>query len=394
LYAIAVRIVADARLLGQGVIRFTDPTSAVGAGAIAVTQRVSLARFDQVIAADDVVADRGLAGLSCFPQMSKTAKKKRTTRAPGTSVLALWLLPSRPDQIRRHSTPKFRLCAGDHVKHGRGVKPPSRGHLGALAHWRIRWNNHDGRFSALLLPPNYRPNHARMLLAFECVARTASACVDIDGREVAYADLAGGEAEKSLVPLLDGLIRAHGLPSALALAAGPGSFTGLRIGAVAARTLAWLEKIPVHAVDTLAARAAEAGDGLWWVLLPLKRDTTFHGLFEVVNGQVNTLQVTQASEDVSTPALHPRTQQAVAIGTAIASKPSLAATWCPGIRTGNAGPLTARGVARLALQVPARSWGQVLPAYHQLSAPEIQRAQALEEQAKLRRTNKTHHDLA
>jgi hypothetical protein len=42
-------------------------------------------------------------------------KKKRTTRAPGTSVLALWLLPSRPDQIRRHSTPRFRLCGGDHV---------------------------------------------------------------------------------------------------------------------------------------------------------------------------------------------------------------------------------------------------------------------------------------
>ena len=222
-----------------------------------------------------------------------------------------------------------------------------------------------------------------MLLAFECVARTASACVVEDGREVAYADLAGGEAEKSLVPLLDGLVRAHGVPSALALATGPGSFTGLRIGAVTARTLAWLEKIPVHCVDTLCARAAEAGDGLWWVLLPLKRDTTFHGLFQVINGQVITLQMTQASADASAPVLHSRTIDAVAIGTALATKPQLATTWCPGIRLGDAAPLTARGVARVATQFPAVTWDRVLPAYHQSSAPEIQRAQELATQKEI-----------
>jgi tRNA threonylcarbamoyladenosine biosynthesis protein TsaB len=219
-----------------------------------------------------------------------------------------------------------------------------------------------------------------MLIAFECVARTASACVVEDGREIAYADLAGAEAEKSLVPLLDGLVRAHGVPAALALATGPGSFTGLRIGAVTARTLAWLEKIPVHCVDTLCARAAEAGDGLWWVLLPLKRDTTFHGLFEVINGQVITMEKTQASDDATFPVLHPRTIEAVAIGTALATKPQLATTWCPGIRLGDAGPLTARGVARVAAQFPAVTWDRVLPAYHQLSAPEIQRAQAQKDQ--------------
>jgi tRNA threonylcarbamoyl adenosine modification protein YeaZ len=235
---------------------------------------------------------------------------------------------------------------------------------------------------------NDENNHAIMLLAFECVARTASACVVVDGREVAYADLAGGEAEKSMVALLDGLIRAHGVPTALALAAGPGSFTGLRIGAVAARTLAWLEQIPVHAVDTLCARAAEAGDGLWWVLLPQKRDTTFHGLFEVINGQVFILQATQASLDADMPVLHQRTVAAVAIGIALATKPDLAARWCPGIRLGDASPLTARGVARMASQVPSISWDRVLPAYHQLSAPELQRAQGQEARIKNSEENK------
>lgn len=216
-----------------------------------------------------------------------------------------------------------------------------------------------------------------MLLAVETVARSASACViAADGREVAYADLAGGETEAGLVSLLDRLIRTHGKPSAIAIAAGPGSFTGLRIGAVAARTLAWIEGLPVHCVDSLAARAAEAGDGLWWVLVPLKRDTTFHGLFRVSAGQVETIQATVASLDDGMPSLHPLTAQSSAIGPALAAKPGLADRWCPGVRLGDAAALTARGVARLAPQVPAVSWDHVLPAYHQASAPELQRARA------------------
>jgi tRNA threonylcarbamoyladenosine biosynthesis protein TsaB len=216
-----------------------------------------------------------------------------------------------------------------------------------------------------------------MLLAIETVARSASACVIAgDGRELAYADLAGVETEAGLVPLLDRLLRVHGRPTALALAAGPGSFTGLRIGAVAVRTLAWLEGLPVHGVDSLAARAAEAGDGLWWVLVPLKRDTTFHGLFRVAAGRVEVLQATAAALDADAPALHPLTAQAVAVGSALAAKPELATRWCPGVRLGDPAPLTARGVARLAPQVPAVPWDQVLPAYHQASAPELQRARA------------------
>lgn len=216
-----------------------------------------------------------------------------------------------------------------------------------------------------------------MLLAFETVARSASACVIADdGRELAYADLAGGETEAGLVSLLDQLIRTHGKPTAIAIAAGPGSFTGLRIGVSAARTLAWIEGLPVHSVDTLAARAAQAGDGLWWALIPLKRDTTFHGLFRVSDGRVETVQATTAALDAEVPTLHPLTSQSSAIGPALATKAGLAERWCPGVRLGDAGPLTARGVALLAPQVAAVSWDHVLPAYHQASAPELQRARA------------------
>lgn len=215
-----------------------------------------------------------------------------------------------------------------------------------------------------------------MRLAFESVARSASACVVVDGREIAYADLAGGEAEKGLVSLLDGLIRVHGKPTSLAVALGPGSFTGLRIGITAARTLAWIEGIPVHGVDALAALAAEQGDGLWWVLLPLKKDTTFHGLFRIVDGVVTTLMPSLACLDAQSPVLHADTVQATAIGPAIATKPDLPTRWCPGVHVGVASGVTARGVARLAAQVPALDWSVVLPEYHQQPAPVLQLEQA------------------
>lgn len=210
-----------------------------------------------------------------------------------------------------------------------------------------------------------------MLMACETVARSASAGLwDRDGSEMAYADLGGGEAEAGLVPLLDRLLR-RGRVTALAVAAGPGSFTGLRIGITALRTLAWIEDLPVHAVDSLAARAAEEGDGLWWVLMPLKRDTTFHGTFRVSAGQVEVLAGSVASSDAS-PA-SPALPGAIAIGPALASKPGLARAWCPGIECGSAAGLTARGVARIAPQVEARSWDRLLPAYHQEPAPVLQR---------------------
>lgn len=216
-----------------------------------------------------------------------------------------------------------------------------------------------------------------MLLACETVARSASACLMAGGTELAYRDLAGAEAERGLVALLDDLIRAHGLPSALAIAAGPGSFTGLRIGVSALRTLGWLEGLAIHPVDSLAARAAEAGDGLWWVLCQLKKDTTFHGLFRVAGDVVETVVPTTACLDATCPSLPAEAQAAIAIGPALTTKPGLAERWLPGVALGSAAALTARGVARLAPAVPAVTWEHLLPMYHQDPAPVLQRRAGL-----------------
>jgi tRNA threonylcarbamoyl adenosine modification protein YeaZ len=214
-----------------------------------------------------------------------------------------------------------------------------------------------------------------MLLAFETVARTASACVsDGVGEVVAERDLGGAEAEIGLVGLLDALIRERGRPDELAVATGPGSFTGLRIGVTAARTLAWLEGLPVRPVDALAARALQEGDGLWWVLMPLKRDTSFHGLFAVAGGRCETIAATATIAHDAPPTLHPRTREATAVGPLLAASADLVHRWSPGITLGASAPLRARGVALAARSVDPVPWDRVLPAYHQEPAPVLQRA--------------------
>ena len=211
-----------------------------------------------------------------------------------------------------------------------------------------------------------------MILAFECVARTASACVMDGEREVAYADLGGTEAEVGLITLLDRLLRDHGPMTALAVAEGPGSFTGLRIATVAARTLGWLEGLPIHPVDSLTALALERGDGLWAPLLPLKKDTTFAAVVRVQAGQAEVLMATAPHLDAADPGLPP---EAVGIGPAVTAKPDVAARWCRIL--GDPAPLTARGVARAARLTDPRPWSSVLPAYHQKPAPVLQREAAL-----------------
>ena len=70
---------------------------------------------------------------------------------------------------------------------------------------------------------------------------------------------------------------------AFAVAAGPGSFTGIRIGLGAVKALAFASGRPVAAVSTLAALASKLaadGPGLVCPLLDAKKGEIYAGLFE------------------------------------------------------------------------------------------------------------------
>lgn len=74
----------------------------------------------------------------------------------------------------------------------------------------------------------------------------------------------GRRHAQTLVSAADELLKAHSLKpgdiDAVAVSVGPGSFTGLRVGVVFAKTFAWANQAKLLAVDTLRAVAQQAGD--------------------------------------------------------------------------------------------------------------------------------------
>lgn len=97
------------------------------------------------------------------------------------------------------------------------------------------------------------------VLALETSAKSVSVAVTEDGKVLAssYQNI-GLTHSVTLMPLLDGMLKNAGLTlkdmDLLAVAAGPGSFTGLRIGVSALKGLAWAEDKPCCGVSTIIFR--------------------------------------------------------------------------------------------------------------------------------------------
>ena len=65
----------------------------------------------------------------------------------------------------------------------------------------------------------------------------------------------------------------------VAVTVGPGSFTGLRIGVTAAKSLAYAAEAKCVAVDTLAVLAAQAGGASGWAVVDAQRSEVFAAPF-------------------------------------------------------------------------------------------------------------------
>lgn len=76
--------------------------------------------------------------------------------------------------------------------------------------------------------------------------------------------------------------------SLIAVARGPGSFTGLRIGMSVAKTLAYVLKVPIVGVDTLATFAhGHRADGLWVIpFRDARKDQVFGAVYRCEAGQL------------------------------------------------------------------------------------------------------------
>lgn len=128
------------------------------------------------------------------------------------------------------------------------------------------------------------------ILAIDTALPAISACVLDEGAEspesIETIAMERGHAE-ALLPLIDRVVAAAegGFASLdrVAVTAGPGSFTGLRVGIAAARAIGLACKIPVIGVSTLAALAAplilEQKPGLTAVAINARHGNVFFAVF-------------------------------------------------------------------------------------------------------------------
>ena len=104
------------------------------------------------------------------------------------------------------------------------------------------------------------------ILALETSAKSVSCAVVEDGAPLASAyQCTGLTHSRTLLPMVDAMLKNADLTlddiNAIAIAAGPGSFTGLRIGIAAVKGLAWAADKPClgargHGAECRAHRRA------------------------------------------------------------------------------------------------------------------------------------------
>ena len=134
------------------------------------------------------------------------------------------------------------------------------------------------------------------ILALETSAKAVSAAVSEDGKILCsgFQDT-GLTHSRTLMPIVEGILKNTNLTlqdmDAVAVAVGPGSFTGIRIGVAAAKGLAFGADKPAVGVSTLAAMARNVAftDGLIVCCMDARRQQIYNALFEAKDGQLTRL---------------------------------------------------------------------------------------------------------
>ena len=132
-----------------------------------------------------------------------------------------------------------------------------------------------------------------LILAFETSAKAGSVALLQDGKLLgdSYQNT-GLTHSQTLLSMAENLLIACGYTpqqvEAVAVAAGPGSFTGIRIGVAAAKGFAWGLELPCCGVSTLEAMAENFGvfDGYVVPVMDARRSQVYNAVFKAEQGKL------------------------------------------------------------------------------------------------------------
>ena len=133
-----------------------------------------------------------------------------------------------------------------------------------------------------------------LILAFETSAKAASVALTENGKLLGEGyQNTGLTHSQTLMVMAEDVLKQCGKTAAdveaVAVAAGPGSFTGVRIGVAAAKGFAWGKEIPCYGVSTLEAMAESLGafDGYVCPCMDARRSQVYNALFLAEKGKLS-----------------------------------------------------------------------------------------------------------
>jgi len=226
-----------------------------------------------------------------------------------------------------------------------------------------------------------------LILSFESSAKAASVALVRDGQLVSQSTQCSALTHsRTLLPMAEDMLKNTELTlkdvDLLAVAHGPGSFTGIRIGVATVKGLAWGAQKPCVGVSTLEAMAwhGVAAGGIVCPVMDARRSQVYNALFEIRDNRPVRLCPDRpiALEELlpelrSLPAPVFLVGDGAALTAAFLEKAGLPCRMAPD----NLLWQDAWGVAMAAMDKPSVSGAELLPVYLRLSQAERERQERL-----------------